>query len=238
MVKEIEQWLADGQRSYAVGVDLLSRHGGTAQQVRVYANRSPRFAMAELMGELRRLSARSGGMAVKTVKSAVAERAKSELHELWVELSRIHTALFKTGEENTPAAMAARLALMERRDPMVERFSALYEAKEKFFAGGMSENELLAVVDGKAERAEEDEAAGSSLHAVGSLSDLELVKRMKAAKQGKIRAQNWLLYQQPTAAKAENPMPECPKRREWENRLEVYTREYSLLLAEKERRGI
>lgn len=240
MIADIEQWLADGQRSYEVGVDLLSQYGGTAQQVRVFRGRSPRFAMGDLMGDLRRLSARSSGSTPPPMVAvpAVALRAKKELHQLWVQLSRLHLSLFGIGEENTPSAVAARVAMMEQRDPLIERFNALYEAKEAFFAGKLSEAGLTAVVDGRVAASGCKESSDEQPAELASLSDLELVKRLKAAKQGKIRSQNWLLFQQPTAAMVKNPLPDCPKRTFWAAKLEHFTRLYGLLLAEKEKRGL
>ena len=69
------------------------------------------------------------------------------------------------------------------------------------------------------------------------MSDLQLAKKAKAAKAAINRAKNQLRYQQDTAAKKENPMPQCPKRKEIEKKLTAKQDELAKLESELKRRG-
>lgn len=163
----------------------------------------------------------------------VAAIAKSIVHDTWVELSRIKEELFNLGTENTPDIIARRKALLDEQAPLVARYNGVYEAKEAFFNGEMDEQQLLAVIN--QEQPKEDNGQPTDY---SQLSDLELTKRIKAVKQVINRSNNQLLYQQNTVAKTENPMPDCPRRRDIEKRISVSKAELDNLTDIARQRGL
>ena len=163
----------------------------------------------------------------------VAAIAKSIVHDTWVELSRIKNELFDLGTENTPDIIARRKALLDEQAPLVARYNEVYEAKEAFFNGELDEQQLLAVIN--QEQPKEDNKQPTDY---SQLSDLELTKRIKAVKQVINRSNNQLLYQQNTVAKTENPMPDCPRRRDIEKRISVNKAELDTLTDIARQRGL
>lgn len=163
----------------------------------------------------------------------VAAIAKGIVHDTWVELSRIKEEIFNLGTENTPDIIARRKALLEEQAPLVARYNEVYEAKEAFFAGEKTEEELLAVINQEHPKGDNKQPTDYS-----QLSDLKLTKRIKAVKQVINRSNNQLLYQQNTVAKTENPMPDCPRRRDIEQRILVSKAELETLTDIARHRGL
>lgn len=238
---DIEQWISDPQRDYSTGVRLLEKATNNLHLVRVYANRSPRFAMADLVAELRKVKHNPmvDDTAVLKAKDVpnVVESAKRMVHETWVKLSKIQRSMFETGESNDNTSVKRRLELMKEREPLIERYNSIYEAKEAYFSGHFSEEQLKEVVDGKTLEEVLHTETPKEKTPMQQMTDLQLAKKAKAAKAAINRAKNQLLYQQDTAAKKENPMPQCPKRKVIEQKLEDKQRELAAYEAEMKRRG-
>ena len=237
---DIKTWIDSEPRDYAVGVRLLEQHGASASLVRVFANRSPRFAMRDLVAELRHLAATARpAKAPKPQNEAVpplVQEAKQRVHEVWVKLSRIHRALYDIGTANTSEAVAERLRLMQEREPLIERYNSIYEAKEGYFGGSVKLEQLQEVMDGKPLPDVLHPKTKPTPHA--AMSDLDLIKRIKATKAAINRCQNQLLYQKDTSQKQPDPMPDCPRRDSIASRLDGKKKELAALLSEKERRGL
>ena len=241
MRNEVNEWIENPKRDYHEGVRLLERHSSNSRLVHVFANRSPRFAMNDLVAELRRLHVPDTDIPSPSVVPAVAPKptvppvvdtAKKMVHDAWVKLSKIHRQMYDTGEGNGEKEVAERKRLMNEREPLIERYNSIYEAKEGYFAGVLTLNQLQEVVDGKSlEQVLHPEPAKVDIE-LNNLSDLKLAMKAKAAKAAITRCKNQLLYQQDTAAKEENPMPQCPRRKEIEERLKE--RETELAKLEEE----
>ena len=247
MKDKIIEWVKDPKRDYNEGVDLLSKVCTNKSLVRYFQNTSERFGVKKLIYELGKYA---GKMPVVEAKPKEVEEkkevptfkddnsvggiAKKKIHEAWVELSKLQNELYDTGTANDEATVAKRKGIMEKRDHIVERYNELYEAKEEFYNGKKSEAELQQVIDGtaKAPKVVEQKAADVTM------GEAALIKRLHALKTNITRLQNQLLYQQPKKAKAENPMPACPKRSEIEAKLKAMQSELDTLTAEKERRSI
>lgn len=240
---DIEQWISDPQRDYKAGVKMLEMATNNSQLVRVFSNRSPRFAMGDLVAELRKVGGRLKNYDVKEKPSAVpavppvVESAKQMIHDTWVRLSKIHRSMFETGESNEDASVKKRLELMKEREPLIERYNSIYEAKEEYFAGRVSEEQLKEVMEGKTLDQVLHPETPKVETPMQQMSDLQLAKKAKAAKAAINRAKNQLRYQQDTAAKKENPMPQCPKRKEIEKKLTAKQDELAKLESELKRRG-
>lgn len=267
METTIKQWVEDPKRSYSVGVALLEKHCTNRCLVRYFQNTVERFGMKKLTYELGKLALKvkepepveppqtpkvvdapligEGGTTQKVdIPSSDSEKppipevaaiAKGIVHDTWVELSRIKEELFNLGNENTPDIVSRRKALLEEQAPLVARYNEVYEAKEAFFAGEMTEEQLLVIIENKpnGEKQEEKEPVDYK-----KMSDLELTKKIHSVKQAINRASNQLLYQKDSKGKVENPLPDCPRRKELEERLKVKRTELDGLMAEYKSRGI
>lgn len=246
MIKAIEQWISDPGREYAVGVDLLEGVCNNASLIRFFRNRSPRFAMGDLIAELQHWKKNVkvaepatdtvAASVIQTATPSVVDEAKRIVHESWVRLSRIHRNMFDTGEGNGKMALAMRRRMMMEREPLIERYNSCYEAKEAFFAGTISEDQLRQVVEGKTFEEVKHPKQTKEDKPLQSMSDLQVAKKIKAAKAAINRCKNKLMYQQETAAKKENPMPDCPKRKDLEKKLADKRAELETLEAELKRR--
>lgn len=265
METTIKQWVEDPKRSYSVGVALLDKHCTNRCLVRYFQNTVERFGMRKLTYELKKLALKvnepepieqpqaptvvdtpptdEGGTtqmvdtpltdSEKPPIPEVAAIAKGIVHDTWVELSRIKEELFNLGNENTPDIVSRRKALLEEQAPLVARYNEVYEAKEAFFNGELDEQQLLAVINQEQPKENNKQPTDYS-----QLSDLELTKRIKAVKQVINRSNNQLLYQQNTVAKTENPMPDCPRRRDIEQRILVSKAELETLTDIARHRGL
>jgi hypothetical protein len=246
MNNDITHWIENPSRDYAEGVRLLEKHSSNTHLVRVFANRSPRFAMSDLVAELRRLkptaaadlpAATVTAQASKTQVPKVAEVAKQMVHEAWVKLSKNHRDLYAVGEGNSEKEMAARRILLAEREPLIERYNSIYEAKEALFAGVLTETQLQEVIDGKTIDQVLHPVKPEKVTLLASLSDLQLAKKAKAAKAVITRCKNQLRYQQDTAAKEDKPMPQCPRRKEIEQRMADKQAELATLEEELKKRS-
>ena len=252
MVDEITKWIDNPQRDYSEGVRLLQQYGKNCHSVRYFSNRSPRFAMPELVAELQRLNklaaadrttvAPATEVSCATVPKKkqpdVVERAKQLVHEYWVKLSQFLRALFEVGEGNSDREIAARLLLLDEREPYIERYTSVYEAKEAYFKGKLTLEQLQEVVDGKTISAVLQPTKPKQKTAMEFFSDLTLAKAIHAAKTAINRYNNQLRYQKESRAKQDNPMPNCPKRRDIEKKLKIKEEELKLLEEEKKKRGL
>ena len=265
MENVIKSWIEDSNRNYDEGVALFVKFGGNRFQARYFENTQARFAIKKLAYELGKLAKQgkgdvetpiqmpenhpheteghplepenptqdSDGTSTKEDIPEAATIAKRIIHETWVELSRIKDELFNLGTENTPDIIARRKALLDEQAPLVARYNEVYEAKEAFFNGELDEQQLLAVINQEQPKEENKQPTDYS-----QLSDLELTKRIKAVKQVINRSSNQLLNQQNTVAKTENPMPDCPRRRDIEQRILVSKAELATLTDIARHRGL
>ena len=243
-MNDIDFWIKNEQRDYKEGVSLLEKYCGNAHLVRYFANMPARFAMKDLIAELRRVHVPDSDMKVVAVPTKAAQpsippvvaKAKKMVHDYWVALSKIHLQLFDIGEGNGDEDVKARRRLMEKREPLIERYNSIYEAKEAFFAGSLPESQLQDVVSGKSLQQVIAPESAKEVIPLQSLTDLQLAKKAKAAKAAINRCKNQLRYQQDTAAKVENPMAQCPRRKKIEERLQERENELAILEAELNKR--
>lgn len=264
MENTIKQWIENPNHSYDEGVALFFKFGGNRFQARYFENTQARFAIKKLTYELGKLvklgkgnvesqqvvpdgqpqgldgqplqpvgqPQEPNGTKTKSDIPEVAAIAKRIIHETWVEMSRITEELYNLGTGNDQATVSKRKALLDKRIPLIERYNQVYDAKESFFAGKMTEEQLSEVVtgiSGKKPKAPKD---------YSKLSDLDLNKKIHAARTAVNRYNNQLLFQQNKKGDKENPMPDCPKRKDIEACLAVRTAELDALKLEFEKRGI
>lgn len=249
----IDIWVKNPQRDYEEGVSLFGKYGDSRTMLRYFQNTKARFGMDKLVHEMEKLVRRGKGVVASAAPLPVhskpaepeapkadlppaAEAAKQQTHDAWVEMSKLQNELYATGTDNDEASMAKRKEIMEKRDPIVERYNELYEGKEAFFAGKMTEEELQEVVDGKAK--EPEKAPKKEVSPCGEMTDVQLTKRSHAVQTNITRVQNQLDYQQDKKGKAKNPMPDCPKRKKLEQKLATLREEQAAIEAEIKKRGL
>ena len=80
--------------------------------------------------------------ATSDFSSSPASIAKSIVHDLYIEISKLTNELYDVGESNDDASCAKRVDIMNERAGLIERYNRVYDAKELFFAGEISEKEL------------------------------------------------------------------------------------------------
>ena len=251
MNSEIKHWLANESRDYMQGVSLLERFGTNANLVRVFRARSPRFALPDLMAEVRRLAATAPEDTPSQPEAAntpapkpaptvptLVEKAKTTAHDVWVRLSRLHRKLFDTGEGNGKKEVEERKRILAEKEPLIERYNSVYEAKEMFFAGKLTEDQLKQVVEGLPLEKVLHPEPPKEEKLLSDLTDLQLARKFKAAKDRQNRSRNKLRYQQESAAKEENPMPDCPRRKLIEEKMAATEKELVELQKEMSRRGL
>ena len=172
-----------------------------------------------------------------SLNDTTLHRAVGLLREAWRHLFSSHEALWNTGEENTPEAIAARKQIMADREPWIERYNSLYTGKEAFMQGTMTEQQLQLIVNGQTyAEATRKPAPKTTPQAAHQLSDLKLAAKIRATKQAIIRAKNQLQYQQDTSASTPNPLPPCPRRTALEKKLLTKEQELQALQAELAKR--
>ena len=262
----IKQWIENPNHDYQEGIALFVKFGGNRFQARYFENTQARFAIKKLTYELGKLMKQGkgdiespapvldnkpqeqDGQPVQSVNRPqvpddtkhksdipeVAAIAKRIVHETWVEISRITDELYNVGTGNDEDFKSKRKSLLKERLPLIERYNLVYEAKESFFAGELTEEQLLAVVENKPEEPKSKQKPVD----YKKLTDLQLDRKIHSTKQAINRASNQLLYQQDNKGEKENPLPDCPRKKELEERLALKRIELNDLVAEYESRGI
>lgn len=269
---EIANWIENPNRDYSLGVDLLRSCDTPLKVVRMFEARCPRFAMDELVYQLKKklsslkeepsevnhfpdakkMVSPQGGQqqlvtelatnlatehATTDFSSSPASIAKSIVHDLYIEIAKLTNDLYDVGVSNDDASCAKRVDIMNERAGLIERYNRVYDAKELFFAGEISEKELDDIINYR------DEVKESAPSDFKDVSDVDLLKRTKAVKACVTRCNNMLQYQSEVAVSngkrlPENPMPKCPKREKLEKKLAVKLQELIALQSEAQKRGI
>lgn len=270
MENDIRQWIDNPNRDYHEGVELLKGLGVTPRVVRMFEARSPRFAMDELVYLVRkrstyahlsdarpinnnesssnipalRASSEDPGTdsSLETNKesgfdSTPAGIAKRMVQDLHTAISKLQNNLFDVGTSNDKRSCSLRLDIMKERDQLIARYNKLFEAKEMFFAGELDGQQLMNIINYKDEMKPLD--ATPSIE----LSDVDLLKKIKAIKACITRYNNLLLYQNKVSVShgkklQDNPMPQCPKREKYEARIATCLQELIGYQVEAQRRGL
>lgn len=260
MKKAIISWLESPSKDYFEGVRLLQAAGARPRLVAMFNNRSPRFALDELIYNLRKMAASAPSSTSSSTSilhqdeppkiiqvatpakssipdshpAAIAKRLVQDLH---TEISRLHNELFDIGVANDDRSMERRRSIIEERKPLIKRYNQIYEAKEAFFSGELNDSQLLDIINYK------EESTITTVQNIQSLTDVDILRRIKAAKSCINRCNNQLRFQKDAAVvngqqMPENPLPDCPKREKIKTRLAARTSELVQLVAEAEKRGI
>ena len=280
-MNDLQQWLNDPARDYAVGVELFARHSHNKALARYFQSGTARFRMDKLvyeMGKLVRTAAASpapkptrpatGPMSVagsvsvpvpvetrliaslRHTQSAIPDfilAAKKEISSLYALIDKQHRELYDLGTSNADDVVRKRKNILDGRKPAIERADRLYRLKEEWFAlndGPARERvaqeirELLAAPVGEQPTmvAPVETQGRASLPDVSGLTDLELLKRRTQLRSSITKTRNMLDFQTIRKGEAPAPMPDGPKRDEYERKLKALRAEMTAVCNEMERR--
>lgn len=172
--------------------------------------------------------------------------AKAEISSLYAIIDKMHRQLYDLGAGNDDKTVRARKRLLDKRRPVIQRADELYRLKEDYFAldDVDAKRKIVARITEmlSAPLAQQpsanivptvDEAPSSSLQ---NLTDLELAKRKSSLRSAITKLQNMLTYQSIRKADEPSPMPDGPKRDEYEAKLAARKREYTAVMNEIDKR--
>lgn len=172
--------------------------------------------------------------------------AKAELSSLYAIIDKMHRQLYDLGAGNGDKTVRARKRLLDKRRPIIQRADELYRFKEDYFALDDADakrktlariTELLSAPLAQQPSANivptVDVAPSPSLQ---KLTDLELAKRKSSLRSAITKIQNMLTYQSIRKADEPSPMPDGPKRDEYEAKLAARKREYTAVMNEIDKR--
>lgn len=265
-MEEIQQWLENPSRDYGDGVSLFIRYGKNKALVRYFQTGTARFRMSKLiyeMGKILRSSPVRAGLqvgssmrepSVKKVEVRSGTRkveipdfilaAKKEISTLYSLIDRRHLELYDLGTSNADDVVRKRKRILDSRKPVIETADTLYRLKEEWFA----------LDDGPARKRVEDLIRGilsapadehpslpvreddGGIPDVRKLSDIQLSQRRNQLRSSITKTQNMLRYQSIRKAESPSPMPDGPKRDEYEKRLRMRKAEFKAVCDELERR--
>lgn len=186
---------------------------------------------------------------VPTLSPAIPEvmmSAKAEISSLYAIIDRMHRQLYDLGTGNDDKTVRARKRLLDKRRPIIQRADELYRLKEDYFAldDADAKRKIVAHITEmlSAPLAQQpsanivptvDVAPSPSLQ---KLTDLELAKRKSSLRSAITKLQNMLTYQSIRKADEPSPMPDGPKRDEYEAKLAARKREYTAVINEIDKR--
>lgn len=135
---------------------------------------------------------------------------------------KLHRELTSLAEDNDDKTMKQRKQLIGMIDNFTEVMEMCYPAIESYINLGKVVEEQ---VDKASRKPEEGEAKTVNPTSYDSIGLEELKKMHKNIKIRILRAQNMLDYQQETKREAKDPLPECPKRLRYEQRIQKLKKE-------------
>lgn len=172
--------------------------------------------------------------------------AKAEISSLYAIIDKMHRQLYDLGTGNDDKTVRARKRLLDNRRPIIQRADELYRLKEDYFALDDADakrkivariTEMLSAPLAQHPSANivptVDDVPSPSLQ---KLTDLELAKRKSSLRSAITKLQNMLTYQSIRKADEPSPMPDGPKRDEYEAKLAARKREYTAVMNEIDKR--
>jgi len=251
-MNEIKTWIDDPKRDYSAGVALLARYSKNKSLVNHFAKGSPRFWMSKLVYELRKIAPKAGiekperrkKQAEPAKKPAapkwmvdVIDSAKKEIASLYSAIDKLHSALYDLGTSNDDEVVKARAKILERRKPLIERADRMYTLKEDYFSADDKNRaaiaeELKRYISESAAQKETVKRVEETATKAASLSDIDLVKRRAVLRTAITKTKNMLDFQSIRTGSGPSPMPDGPKRKEYEAKLK------QVIAEEEKRRGV
>lgn len=161
-------------------------------------------------------------------------QAKEAVAELAVEASKLHNALFETGEVNNAKNNKARAEMLEALRTATDLKEAIWEEKEKYCDTGVAGRELKDLVEAYYNKSE---SGNEDTEDIRKKDTAWLLKRKENVRKYITKCRNRLEYGTKTAQAEKRPMPPGPERAKTQKRLDEYVAELEKLNKELERRG-
>lgn len=159
-------------------------------------------------------------------------QAKEAVSELAVEASKIHNALFETGEVNSSENTRARTEMLERLRRVTDMKEAVWKEKERYCDTGKASQELDSLLEsyysGTEDKPKED---------IRKKDTAWLVKRKENVRRYITKFRNRLEYGTKTAQAEKHPMPPGTERAKTQKKLDEYIMELDKINKELERRN-
>lgn len=258
-MNEIQEWLNNEHRDYITGVALFAKYSKNKSMANNFARGTSRFWMSKLTYELTKLSnlPASSGTRIEVVKSTLhSERistlhdsgqvtnqtilaAKKEIASLYSIIDKMHKELFDLGTSNADDVVKKRKNILDERMQVILRADKLYLLKEEWFAGNTSVIDEIAKM--LSEKIDGNPSVAKSLPEevnVSSLTDSQLVKRKTQLSSSITKTKNMLDFQSIRKGDVQTPMPDGPKRDEYELKLNQLKKEFTEVAAEIKKRGL
>ena len=161
-------------------------------------------------------------------------QAKEAVAELAVEASKLHNALFETGEVNNAKNNKARAEMLEALRTATDLKEAIWEEKEKYCDTGVAGRELKDLVEAYYNKSE---SGNEDTEDIRKKDTAWILKRKENVRKYITKCRNRLEYGTKTAQAEKRPMPPGPERAKTQKRLDEYVAELEKLNKELERRG-
>ena len=161
-------------------------------------------------------------------------QAKEAVAELAVEASKLHNALFETGEVNNAKNNKARAEMLEALRTATDLKEAIWEEKEKYCDTGVAGRELKDLVEAYYNKSE---SGNEDTEDIRKKDTAWILKRKENVRKYITKCRNRLEYGTKTAQAEKRPMPPGPERAKTQKRRDEYVAELEKLNKELERRG-
>lgn len=171
--------------------------------------------------------------------------AKKEVATLYALIDKQHRELYDLGTSNSDDVVRKRKKILDGRKPAIERADRLYQLKEEWFAleDGAARNRVASEIkEMLAAPLNEQPTMTAPVDprrdkSVRGMTDLQLAQRRTQLRSSITKTQNMLQYQSIRKAATPSPMPEGPKRDEYERKLKELKAEFKAVTEELARRA-
>lgn len=160
-------------------------------------------------------------------------QAKEAVAELGMEASKLHNALFETGEVNNDKNTRLRADMLEQLRIVTDLKEAIWIEKEDYCTTGVASQALKDLVETYYNKGESGDGSNEDLSAKDTAW---LIKRKENVRKYITKSRNRLEYGTKTAQAKKNPMPPGPERAKTQKRLDDYIKELEAITKELERR--
>ncbi|MBQ7734669.1 MAG: hypothetical protein IJT61_01880 [Bacteroidales bacterium] len=267
-MNELQSWINNPDRDYAVGVELFSQYSKNKALVRYFQTGTARFRMGKLVYEIGKVAKTAAAVKEHPVEQRGMPRcnstsisqaethsvtlppyilaAKKEVAAMYAIIDKRHRELYDLGTSNADDVVRHRKKILDERKHVIESVDRLYRLKEEWFAledGHARErvaNEIREVLAAPLAKQWTICAPvhGTSLQTnVSELTDLQLSKRRTQLRSSITKTQNMLQYQSIRKGDSPTPMPQGPKRDEYEQKLKALKAEFKAVTEELARRS-
>lgn len=254
-MEDLNLWLSSKLPDYDTGVSLFMKYSKNKVLIKYFTAGSAKFRMDKLKYELSKLAKSNVSKSPRPIVAKVVKpvaplnaipdlilAAKKEIASLYAMIDRQHSELYELGTSNSNKVVSLRKKILEERQCLIERADRLYVLKESYFALTTDDARRQVLEDLKVVLSspvvEAQTLSPQKGYNVQDMSDIQLSKRRNQLRSSITKAQNMLQYQTIKKLDSPSPMPEGPKRKDYERRLQELKNEYTQVCAEYSKRHL